>query len=125
MKKNDRGYALLISMVALVLLTTLSGLLVLSSQSESRRSRTTRSDLQAHYIAEEGLANALDWFDGGTYSLPSAGLVNLAPGTPPSYTDPMGGVYSASVSTAGGAAIVMNATASGTATTHPTTYTSV
>lgn len=124
MNRNDRGYALLISMISLVLLTTLTGLLVFSSQSDMRRSQITRSDLQAHYVAETGITKALVWFR-NSYTLPASTLVNTSPGTPPSVTDPMGRTYTTNVSLTNGSPVVLNATGTGTATTHPPAYTNL
>lgn len=62
------------------------------------------------------------WFR-GNYGLLETALVNTAPGTPPTITDPVGNTYTSDVSLAGGSPIVLNATDTGTETTHPAAYT--
>ena len=59
MKDNQRGYALLVSIVALGIVATLSGLLVVATQADARRSLTARTDLQAHYVAEAGITKPI------------------------------------------------------------------
>jgi hypothetical protein len=122
MKRNDRGYALLISMIALVVLSTLTGLMALSTGADTRRSNTTRTDLQTYYVSETGVETAVLWFR-NNYRLLGSTLVNTAPATPPTVTDPLGNTYTTTVSLTSGAPIVFNTAGTGTATTHPSSYT--
>ncbi len=122
MKMNDQGYALLVSMTALLLLTTITGVLALSSGGDVKSSRTTRTDLQTYYVAEVGVDKALVWFR-SNYAVLASSLVNTAPSTPPIITDPLGGMYTANVTLTSGSPLVLNATGIGTTTTHPASYT--
>ncbi len=122
MTKNNQGYALLVSMISLVLLTTITGLMALSTASDMRRSNTSRTELQSYYVAEVGLEKALLWFR-NDYGLLGNALVNTTPGTPPAVTDPAGNTYTVSVSLTNGSPVVLNTTGIGSATTHPASYT--
>ena len=117
MTKNNQGYALLVSMIALVLLTTITGLMALSTGGDMRRSNTSRTELQSYYVAEVGLEKALLWFR-NDYGLLGNALVNTAPATPPTVTDPAGNTYTVSVSLTNGSPVVLNTTGIGSATTH-------
>ncbi len=122
MKKNNEGYALLVSMIALVLLTTITGLMALSAGGDMKRSNNARTEMQSHYVAEVGLEKALIWFR-NSYGLLGNALVNTAPGTPPTVTDPAGNTYTVPVSLTNGSPVVLNTTGIGSATTHPASYT--
>jgi hypothetical protein len=124
MKRNDQGYVLILSMISLVLLSTLTGLLVWSTGSDVRRSTASRTEVQAYYMAEAGSERALAWFR-SNYGLLNDTLVDTAPGTPPTVTDPLGRTYTVSVALTNGSPVVLNVTNSGTVTSHPDSYTTI
>lgn len=119
---SERGYTLLLSMMALLMVTAISSMMVMSTYYEVKFSRTTRSDLQAHYLAEAGADKALTWFN-GSYSLIGTASLNTGPSTPPTVTDLMGRTFTAPVSLLSGSALLFNGYTAGTATTHPASYT--
>jgi len=63
MKKNNKGVALIISLLVMVVLMILGGVLILRSVTEKRSSDEDRRSIQAFYIAEAGGNEAMNHLD--------------------------------------------------------------
>lgn len=104
-RQTERGVALIIALLALLVLSSLGASIIFLSQTETWTNVNFKLATQTRYTAEAGLQNALNWF---IYS----------------YTQPTSANYSSFTMTAnpvtfGGSAVVLSAMA-GTTSNYPT-----
>jgi len=60
--ENQRGFALVVALITLLVLSTLTTAFVYVSQSEGWNTISYKSATQAHYLAEAGVERTLNWF---------------------------------------------------------------
>jgi Tfp pilus assembly protein PilX len=81
--RDDRGIALILVMLALLVLATMAAAIVFSARSETLASYNYKLNTQADYLAKAGLQQAVNWFRSSAYQAVSAAQVptyyNVAP----------------------------------------------
>lgn len=66
-KRKDRGIALILVMLAVLVLSVLVAAMVFSARSETFASNNYKLDTQADYLAKAGIQEALNWFRSMSY----------------------------------------------------------
>src|SRR5215831_1471758 len=64
---EDRGIALILVMLALLVLSTLAASMIISARSETLASYNYKLNTQADYLAKAGIQQAVNWFRSGRY----------------------------------------------------------
>src|SRR5438105_11463475 len=65
--KNDRGVALILVMLSMLLLSVLAVSIVFTARSETFASHNYKLDTQADYLAKAGIQRAINWFRSNHY----------------------------------------------------------
>src|SRR5215470_15112566 len=69
---TERGVALILVMLALLVLSTLAAAMVFSARSETLASYNYKLNTQADYLAKAGIQQAVKWFRSSAYQAVSA-----------------------------------------------------
>src|SRR6266566_5223769 len=81
--RNDRGSALLVSLMVIVGLSLLGLAFVTVSETESAIAKNEQASLQTQAIAEAGAKLVVEWFQDPNWGLKTAGLPSNDPGKNP------------------------------------------
>lgn len=73
-QSGDRGIALIMVMLAILVISALTAAMVFTARSETYASANYRLDTQADYLAKAGIQQAANWFRSSRYAVVSATL---------------------------------------------------